>query len=426
MAISMAPGLSNVIVYEGTNPTDILNRMATDDLSKQLSSSWDFTSEGDGDFISQFEAQFAAQGQTFFQSSGDDGAYYQGIPEWAASPYVTLVGGTVLTTGANSAWQSETAWSGSGGGVSLVNTFQIPSWQVGVGNAANQASTSLRNSPDVAMVAEDVWVIYNDGSAGAFNGTSIGAPLWAGLTALVNQQAAANGQGDVGFLNPTLYSICAGLNYSSCFHDITNGNNGNSGNPSGYNAVAGYDLCTGWGTPSSSLIDILAGLVPTVTITSPSNGSVFTDPAAFAITATASDTSATITSVQFMLNDALIGNSTIAPYSATVNSLASGIYTLSAVATDSNGLRAINSVTVFVSSTSAVLTASALVGGQFQFVASGLVPGTTNYIQASSDLSSSNNWISISTNVATTTNLTVSRLVATNLIFQFFRLVETQ
>ncbi len=56
--------------------------------------------------------------------------------------------------------------------------------------------------------------------------------------ALVNQQAAANGQPPIGFANPALYAIGKSTNYHSCFHDITTGNNFNSatGSPSKYHA----------------------------------------------------------------------------------------------------------------------------------------------------------------------------------------------
>jgi sugar lactone lactonase YvrE len=66
---------------------------------------------------------------------------------------------------------------------------------------------------------------------------------------LVNQQAADTGLPPVGCLNPAIYAIGLGTNYSSCFHDITNGNNFTSKFPSNYSACPGYDLCTGWGTP---------------------------------------------------------------------------------------------------------------------------------------------------------------------------------
>ena len=122
---------------------------------------------------------------------------------------------------------------------------------------ANQGSTTMRNSPDVSMVADNLNIYWgNDlsiqpASPFAEGGTSLAAPLWAGLIALVNQQAAANGQPPVGFVNPALYAIAKSTNYPACFHDITTGSNTNSASPTKYKAVAGYDLCTGLGTPNA-------------------------------------------------------------------------------------------------------------------------------------------------------------------------------
>ena len=75
----------------------------------------------------------------------------------------------------------------------------------------------------------------------------------------------------MGFINPAADVIGGGSRYTTCFHDITTGNNTSSGSPSKFYAVAGYDLCTGWGTPAGqnlinalatpdSLLVILAGL----------------------------------------------------------------------------------------------------------------------------------------------------------------------
>jgi hypothetical protein len=117
----------------------------------------------------------------------------------------------------------------------------------------------MRNIPDVAMVSANVVVIYNGGSQGTVTGTSIATPLWAAFTALVNQQAALRGQPPIGFLNPSVYSIGNGPSYASAFHDIQTGNNFNSSSPTRFLAVAGYDLCTGWGSPTgSNLINVLA------------------------------------------------------------------------------------------------------------------------------------------------------------------------
>ena len=123
----------------------------------------------------------------------------------------------------------------------------------------------MRNVPDVALTADNVYVVYGNGQSNGFSGTSCAAPLWAGFTALINEQAVAFGQAPVGFLNQQLYAIGKGTNYTPAFHDITTGNNVSSNSPSRFSAVPGYDLCTGWGTPNgTNLISILAPPAPSV------------------------------------------------------------------------------------------------------------------------------------------------------------------
>jgi Pro-kumamolisin, activation domain len=241
MAGYMAPGVSNVIVYEGSNPNDVLNRMATDNLASQLSSSWGWSPTNAT--TEQIFKQMVAQGQSLFQASGDSGAYHGGVMPPSDDPNLTVVGGTSLTTsGPGGVWQSETTWPDSGGGVST--TWPIPSYQQSGSMTAAGGSASMRNIPDVALVADvQIFLICNNGQGVEVGGTSAAAPLWAGFIALANQQAAANKQPKVGFLNPTIYSLGAGSNYQSDLHDIVTGNNG-------FSALPGYDLATGWGTPA--------------------------------------------------------------------------------------------------------------------------------------------------------------------------------
>jgi uncharacterized membrane protein len=253
MASYMAPGLTSVIVYEGTNPDDVLNRMATDNLASQLSSSWGW-SPTDATTEQAFK-EFIAQGQSLFQASGDGGAYTGGVMPPADDPNVTSVGGTSLTTaGAGGAWQSETTWTDSGGGVST--TWPIPSYQQSVNMTAAGGSQTMRNLPDVAMIADiQSFLIANNGQSYSIGGTSEAAPLWAGFIALANQQAAANGKPRVGFVNPAIYAVGGSSSYQSDLHDIVTGNDG------GFNAMPGYDLATGWGTPAGQkLINGLTGV----------------------------------------------------------------------------------------------------------------------------------------------------------------------
>ncbi len=277
LVIAMAPGLSKLIVYEGSSPYDVFNRIVTNNLAKQVSCSWawyygpthTWGHPGTKTLDSQLR-QMAAQGQAFFQASGDSDAYTgsQALnsstgPIPVDSIYVTSVGGTTLTmNGVGVSWASEKVWNwggniGSGGGISP--NYTIPSWQTNVSMAANSGSTVYRNIPDVALTADAVHVVYNNGSSGTFGGTSCAAPLWSGFCALVNQQSSAANGTSVGSLNPALYSIAAGAGYTNCFHDITTGNNIGTNTPGLYYAVTNYDLATGLGTPNgTNLINALA------------------------------------------------------------------------------------------------------------------------------------------------------------------------
>jgi hypothetical protein len=268
MAISMAPGLAGVYVYEAPNSTtywdDVLSRMANDNFAKQLSCSW---SGGSPDATAeQIFKQMASQGQSFFNATGDSDAFTGSIPFPSDSTNITEVGGTTLTTGSGASYSSEIVWNrgggeGSSGGISTY--YAMPSYQPGIITPANQGSTTMRNLPDVALTAENVYVVYGNGSVGNFGGTSCAAPLWAGFTALVNQQSMMSSNTTVGFLNPALYAIGKGANYTTAFHDITTGNNFSSSSTNKFSAVTGYDLCTGWGTPNgTNLINILAPPAP--------------------------------------------------------------------------------------------------------------------------------------------------------------------
>jgi subtilase family serine protease len=283
MTAAMAPGLAKIVVFEaGPNgfQNDILNAMAASNQIKQFSCSWGWGG-GPSTTTDNIFKQMVAQGQSFFEASGDSDAFTTGSSSAngvdnrslanapSSDPYITIVGGTTLTTSGNGSWSSETVWNwglsqgsfaGSSGGIS--STYSLPSWQANLDMSANGGSTTFRNIPDVAMISDNVYVQYGNGTTSVFGGTSCATPLWAGLTALANQEAAANGKSPVGFINPAIYAIGASQNYAQDFHDTTIGNNTWNNSPSQFYAVQGYDLCTGWGTPAGqSLIDDLVSPV---------------------------------------------------------------------------------------------------------------------------------------------------------------------
>jgi subtilase family serine protease len=189
----------------------------------------------------------------------------------AADPLVLAVGGTNLTANHESgAYIAESAWGlpcgdpgsqfqASGGGFSRV--IARPSYQEGVPGIG-----AYRGVPDVAGIAcpnAGVAVVTSTGGGGysieGHGGTSASAPLWAGLVALADQYAGRH----LGFVNSAIYRIGRGPLYHKAFHDVTGGDNSVGFAPetiTGYQARAGWDPVTGWGSPDASvLVPILAG-----------------------------------------------------------------------------------------------------------------------------------------------------------------------
>ena len=260
-ALGMAPALAGLTMYVGSTDAAIFNSMATHSpLPSQLSSSWNWSPADPSTDYPYFE-EFAAQGQNLFQAAGDSSAWTLSSEIYPADDvYLTSVGGTDLSTAAAAgAWASETAWADGGGGISP-DKFAIPSWQVTAAASCSSCSQSYRNGPDVSANANFTYYVCADQTtctANVYGGTSFAAPLWAGYLALVNQQRATNGNGPLGFVNPSLYLIgdAGGTTYSTAFHDITSGSNG-------YSATTGYDLVTGWGSPNGTgLFNALSGPV---------------------------------------------------------------------------------------------------------------------------------------------------------------------
>jgi len=257
-AIGMAPGLASLVMYIGSTDTAIISAMTTHSpLPTTIGCSWGWT-PADPSTLDPYFEKMAAQGQTFFAASGDDSTWSSRNEAWPADDAnVVSVGGTDLTTAsAGGAWKSETAWTDSGGGISP-DKIAIPSWQKlsGVINSSNKGSTTYRNGPDVSANANFTFYVCADQTtctANDYGGTSFATPMWAGFIALVNQQLAAYGDSNVGFLDPTIYAQNITSTYGTDFHDITSGKSGS------YSAVTGYDLVTGWGSPKPALITTLA------------------------------------------------------------------------------------------------------------------------------------------------------------------------
>ncbi len=292
LVTALAPRAQRVLVYEGPNTdqgiVDTYAKIADDDQAQEISTSWG-SAEGDmtpvtlnggnpsptftGAENTLFE-QMAAQGQAVFAATGDSGAEDNGttlsVDDPGSQPYVTSVGGTTLSTNTTGGtYNSETVWNSQGsngqygaggGGISTVHAR--PSYQQGL-STASPISTTNRNVPDVALDADPStgYAAYFGGQWVIYGGTSTAAPLWAGFTALVNQQRARLGEGPLGFANPAIYAIGEGAHYAQDFHDVTQGSNDlTQHDPAHYAATTGYDLASGWGSPNGAhLLADLAG-----------------------------------------------------------------------------------------------------------------------------------------------------------------------
>lgn len=259
LALAFAPQ-SQIYVYEGPNSTqgvlDTYNRIATDNIAKQVSTSWGLSEDLVSLQYLQAEnaifLQMAAQGQSIYAAAGDSGAYDDPsksspvVDDPASQPYVVSVGGTTLTVNPETcAYKSESCWNhglgngAGGGGVSSV--WPIPSWQANIPTAY---SNTHRNVPDVSLNADTNtgYSIYHDGKWAIFGGTSCAAPLWAAFNALVNQERTASQKQVLGFANPSIYAIAADPSHATDFHDVTLGNN------LYYPSKTSYDNATGWGS----------------------------------------------------------------------------------------------------------------------------------------------------------------------------------
>ncbi len=222
---------AKILLVEATTPSGANLLKAIDYAAGRgvtaVSMSW-----GGGEFPEEvsLDSHFAKSGAIFFASSGDSGT---GASWPASSPYVVGVGGTTLSLNSSGSVKKETAWDGSGGGVSAYE--KAPSYQSDYSIAK---SGGMRAIPDVAYDADPAsgFPIIRGGVWHRVGGTSAGAPQWAALSTL---GSGAN--------NQNFYTDKAGTNSAGYFTDITSGTNGDCGYVC--NARKHYDYVTGLGTP---------------------------------------------------------------------------------------------------------------------------------------------------------------------------------
>lgn len=285
---AMAPDANIVVLTSPVSETEgvqglpeflQLEKYALDHhLGKIISQSWAatentlFTPDGQKvfDSFNNFYREADFLGMTIFGSAGDSGTAnvdvnnniypFPTVNFPSSSPWITAVGGTSLYADANGNYQSETVWNegaddATGGGIS--QKFAEPLYQYGLPRSVQKLLKGKRGLPDISINADPYTPVpvylgflgAQDSGYYLFGGTSEGSPVWAGITADLNQYLHHS----VGFLNPIVYALSLSRSlYGKDFHDITVGDNSqltNSPAVPGYSATAGWDPATGLGTP---------------------------------------------------------------------------------------------------------------------------------------------------------------------------------
>jgi len=275
---TQAPGAS-IVSYEGPNTSmgnyDTWQRIVSQDAAGVVSTSYGLCepdSVNDG-FVSAEDTLFvqaAMQGQTILSASGDSGSEDCYSPSGgmdsslqvdfpASDPNVTAVGGTTLQLpDTESAWNDCEGDTGTicanapgagagGGGVSRISVR--PSWQPAEPQwsiAGSSCGTNCRDVPDVSANSGTPEVFYVEGGWGAFAGTSISAPLVAGIVADTSDGCS----GREGMVAQALYGLAGEGLYGTALTDVVGGDNDLTRTNSGqYPSVPGYDPATGLGTP---------------------------------------------------------------------------------------------------------------------------------------------------------------------------------
>jgi subtilase family serine protease len=251
-AHAIAPQAKILLVEAPSNNlSDLLSAVdfAVRNGASVVSMSW---TSGELSSERNLDNHFVATGVTFLAASGDSG---NGVNYPAASPDVIAVGGTSLILDTSGNYSSETAWSGSGGGLSKYEYEPISQAQFPIADDIH----GTRGVPDVSYNANPGtgYAIYDSigisGYSGWFQvgGTSAAAPQWAALVAIANSQRAAARKANLSATGTSVYAV-GKSSLSANFHAVTSGTNGSCGTLC--DALAGYDYVTGLGTPQTKVL----------------------------------------------------------------------------------------------------------------------------------------------------------------------------
>jgi len=282
-----------------------------------ISNSWGNTSSND----TSLDADYNHPGIAMIASTGDSGAVSNGVQWPADNPNMLAVSGTSLNVNSNNTWASETVWAGSGGGcnptyAAPASQLALPNWTslCGTKRAYGDVAADANPSTGMAIVFGGTWYEYG--------GTSLSAPLVAGMIGLVGKVPAG----------VTASTIPYQSNNASNFRDIVSGNDCDTSGQAHCTAAAGFDTPSGFGTPLG-----VGGFSPPPA--APTNVVAgFVDQTHLNVAWTAATGNVGITSYLIFRNGVQVGTSTTAGYND--SGLAPNTnYTYSVIAVDILGNR---------------------------------------------------------------------------------------
>ena len=229
MASAICPSCKIVLVEASSN--SLVNLYTAVDQAANMGATVISNSYGGPEYSGETndEIHYNHSGIAITVSSGDNG---YGVEFPASSRFVTAVGGTSLQKASNSRGWTETVWTGAGSGCSAYITK--PTWQSDACARRTVADVSAIADPNTGVAVYDSYAYRGASGWLVFGGTSVAAPVIAGVYALGGAGSATA---------QTLYT-------SNAFFDVTSGSNGSCGGSYLCTGVIGYDGPTGLGTPN--------------------------------------------------------------------------------------------------------------------------------------------------------------------------------
>ena len=163
------------------------------------------------------------------------------------------------------------------------------------------------------------------------------------------------------------------------------------------------------------------------TLTSPADGAVFTEPAAFTFSADASDPDNGLQVVEFYLDANAVNSFHAGPYTMEITNLAAGLHTLIVTAYDNASVATDVSINITVlpgTPPGITIGAPQVVGGQLTLEATGLTAGMQAVLEGSASLGPLASWAPLQTNTVVSTSVSFTQPVMAG--SRFFRVAQQQ